>query len=213
MDNGCVSPGAGAIDLPRRRVDPELGRRRHRRVTGLSGLLLFVCMFLPAVKGCSAPVYPITMPMLVHPYLFGIVFALGAATFTVRGLRRTIIALRVLAWLTIAGSCVLAIVIPSIAFIEFVLGLALLAAVGRHGYEEKRAALTTILVGAVSFLWFGMWALTPDALVGVYLSTLAAGGLLVGGLVWLAETAYDSGHGWISESSMARARVRGRSRM
>lgn len=211
MDNGCVSPGA--VDLPRRRVDLEVGRRRHRRLTGPSGLLLFICMFLPAVKGCSAPIYPVTMPMLIHPYVFGIVFALGAATFTVRGLQRTITAMRVLAWLTIAGSCVLAITIPSIAFIEFVLGLALLATIGRHGYSEKRAALTTILVGAASLLWFGLWAVTPDALVGVYLSTLSAGGLLLGGLVWLAETAYDSRHGWISPSGMARARVRERSRM
>jgi hypothetical protein len=170
-------------------------------------------MFLPAVKGCSAPVYPITTPMFVHPYLFGIVLALGAATFTVRGLQRTITAMRVLAWLTIAGSCVLAIVIPSIAFIEFVVGMGLLATIGRHGYSEKRAALTTIAIGAASLLWFGMWAVSPDALIGVYLSTLGAGGLLVGGLVWLAETAYDSGHGWISPSSMASARARERSRM
>src|SRR4051794_6577356 len=118
MDNGCVSPGA--VDLPRRRVDLEVGQRRHRRITGPSGLLMFICMFMPAVKGCGGPVYPVTLPMLAHPYLFGIVFAIGAATFTVRGLQRTITAMRVLAWLTIGGSCVLAVTTPSIAFIEFV---------------------------------------------------------------------------------------------
>jgi hypothetical protein len=170
-------------------------------------------MFLPAVKGCGAPVYPVTMPMFIHPYVFGIVLALGAATFTVRGLRHTITAMRVLAWLTIAGSCVLAIVMPSIAFIEFAIGLGLLATIGRHGYSEKRAALTTIVVASASLLWFGLWAVTPDALIGVYLSVLSAGGLLLGGLVWLAETAYDSSHGWIPPSSMARARVRERRRM
>lgn len=215
MDDGCVSPGAAgiAVDLPRRRVDLEVGRRLHRRITGPSGLLLFICMFLPAVKGCDAPVYPITMPMFIHPYVFGVIVMLGAATLTVRGLRHTITAMRVLAWLTIAGSCVLAILVRSIAFVEFALGLGLLAAVGRHGFSEKRAALTTIVVASASLLWFGLWAVTADALIGVYLSALAAGGLLLGGLVWLAETAYDSSHGWIPPSSMARARVRERSRM
>src|SRR4051812_19852575 len=110
MEHGCVSPGA--VDLPRRKVEPQLGRRRHRSIVGPSGLLLFICLFLPAVKGCDAPVYPITMPMFIHPYVFGIVLAAGATSLTLRGLRRTIRALRVLAWLTIASSCVLAVLAP-----------------------------------------------------------------------------------------------------
>jgi len=207
MDNGYVSPGA--VDTPRRRIEPEVGPRRHRRILGPSGLLLFICLFLPAVKGCSEPVYPVTMPMFVHPYVFGIVFAVGASSFTLRGLRRTILALRVVVWLTIAGSCVLAVMIPGIGFVEFVVGLGLLAAVGRRGYSEKRAAITAIVVGTCSVLWFGFWATTPDALVGVYLSTLGAAGLLAGGLVWLAESGYDAAHGWNQPDGIPRARARG----
>jgi hypothetical protein len=204
-----VSPGA--VDLPRRRVELELGKRRHRRITGPSGLLLFVCLFLPAVQGCHEPVYPITMPALVHPYLFGLVFALGAAAVTVRGMRNTIRALRGLAWLTIAGSCLLAVAIPDIGVVELILGFGLLAAVGRRGYSERRAAITTIVVGALSLVWFGLWALSPDALIGVYLSSIGSAGLMVGGLVWLSETAYDSAHGWIQSNGIPRAaRVRGR---
>ena len=197
-----------AVDLPRQRVELELGRRRHRRIVGPSGLLLFVCLFLPAVKGCNESVTPISMPELIHPYLFGLVVAVGAASLTIRGLRTTIRALRAFAWLTIVGACVLAVMVPGLALVELLLGFGLLAAIGRRGYSEKRAALATFVGGIVSLLWFSGWALSPDALVGVYLSTLGSAGLMVGGLVWLSESAYDSAHGWNQLDGIPRARER-----
>lgn len=176
------------MDLPRPRVELELGRRRHRRITGISGLMLFACLFLPAVKGCSEPVYPVTMPMFWHPYLYGLVLGLGASTVTVRGLHRIVIALRVVAWLTIAGASVLATFAGAIAFVELIIGAIMLAAIGRRGTSERRVAATAIAVGALSLLWFGLWAATPDAMIGVYVSAIASTGVLVGGLVWLGET-------------------------
>jgi hypothetical protein len=185
MDHGVSS---SAVDLPRPiLVVPQVGRRRHRRITGTAGLLLFVCLFLPAVKGCNETVYPISMPLVIHPYVYGIVFALGAGTLSVRGLRHTIDALRALAYLTIAFGVVLVPVRPGTAMLELFAGAALLALIGRSGYSERRAALTAIALGVVSLLWFGLLAATAVALVGIYLSVAAAIGLLVGGLVWLAE--------------------------
>lgn len=183
-----MGPYSSAVDLPRPRVELELGRRRHRRITGPSGVLLFVCLFLPAVKGCNEAVYPMTMPMFWHPYIYGLVLALGAAKITVRHLHYTVIALRILAWLTIIGSALLLLVAGGIALAELLVGMVLLGAIGRRGYSERRVALTTIVIGALSLLWFGLWVVTPDALVGVYLSAVASTGLLAGGLAWLAET-------------------------
>lgn len=183
-----MGPYTSAVDLPRARVDLELGRRRHRRITGPAGVLLFVCLFLPAVKGCSEPVYPATMPMFWHPYLYGLVFALGTARATVRSLRHTVVALRILAWLTVVGGALLLVAAGPLGLAELLLGALLLAIIGRSGCSERRVALTAILVGALSLLWFGLWSATPDALVGVYVSALASAGLLAGGLVWLGES-------------------------
>ncbi len=202
-----MGPYTSAVDLPRARVDLELGRRRHRRITGPAGLLLFVCLFLPAVKGCGEPVYPATMPMFWHPYLYGLVLALGTARATVRSLRHTVVALRILAWLTIVGGAMLLVVAGPLGLAELFLGAVLLVVIGRRGCGaspgsagarstayavrskiERRVALTAVVVGALSLLWFGLWSATPDALVGVYVSVLASAGLLVGGLVWLGES-------------------------
>ena len=187
MDLGM--PSAGPVDLPRRRVDLEIGKRRHRRVTGPAGVLLFVCLFLPAMKGCSETIYPVTVPMFWHPYIFGLVFALGTATVSVRNLRYTIVALRVLAWLTIAGGVFLTIASGGVGLAQIGIGGILSAAIGARGHSERRVALTAIAAGSLSLLWFGLWVLTPEALIGVYLSALASVGLVVGGLVWLGELA------------------------
>jgi hypothetical protein len=183
-----MGPYSSAVDVPRPRVDLELGRRRHRRITGPSGALLFVCLFLPAVKGCNEAVYPMSMPMFWHPYIYGLALALGSATVTVRHLHYTVLALRILAWLTVIGSAFLIVVAGGIALVELVVGVLLLGAIGRRGCSERRVALTTIAIGALGLLWFGLWVVTPDAMIGVYVSAFASVGLLGGGLVWLGET-------------------------
>jgi hypothetical protein len=162
-----MKPFASAVDLPRPRIEPVIGRRRHRRITGPAGAVLFLCMFLPAVKGCGEPVYPVSMPMFWHPYLYGLVLAAGAATATVRGLRYTTLAVRILAWLSIVGAALLVAYAPGIAVIELFIGACMLAAIGRRGGSERRLALTAILAGSLSLVWFGLWAAAPEALVGV----------------------------------------------
>jgi len=182
-----MGPATSAVDVPRPRIDLEVGKRRHRRITGSAGLLLFVCLFLPAVKGCHETIYPVTLPMFWHPYIYGGVFAAAGLTLTTRGLRYTVVALRVLAWLTVIGAAFLAIAAGGIGIVELMLGAVMVGLIGTRGYSERRIAATAIAAGACSLLWFGLWTFEPDALVGVYLSSIASVGLLVGGLVWLAE--------------------------
>lgn len=179
----------GPIDLPASTIYPVVARRRHRSLTGTAGILLFVCMFLPAVKGCGEPVVPLEMPAFWHPYIYGLAFAAIALARTARAVLLGVIALRALATLIMLAATVMLAFNPAIGVVQGVLGVMLLATVGVDGASERRLAATAVMVGGVSAAWFALWCASPDALLGVYLSLGSALGLFVGGLVWAAELA------------------------
>jgi hypothetical protein len=178
--------GRAAVDPPIARIMPG-GARMHRRLSGLSGILLFACMFLPAVKGCHEPVTPLQAPPFLPPYLYGLVFALIAMSRSSRGLAYGVIALRVLAALVVLGSIVLVVVLPPVGVIELVAGSVLLVTVGLSHTTETRVAVTGIMVGLGSIIWFGIWSVSAEALLGVYLSLASSIGLFAGCLAWLRE--------------------------
>ncbi len=184
---GDNEPGSSAVDPPILYPVPASRARRHRSLTGMSGILLFACMFLPAVKGCHDPVMPYEVPPFLPPYVYGLVFALLAMSRSLRGLSYGVLALRVLAVLVVVGSVVLVVVVPPVGVVELVVGTVLLVIVGLNGTTEPRIAGTGIAVSLVSIVWFGFWAVTPDALLGVYLSLASAIGLFAGCVQWLHE--------------------------
>ena len=66
---------------PRAADEPEVRvRRRHRLFAVPSGLLLFVCMFLPFIENFGEPVYPYQAPLACAPYVIGLVGATGRVT-------------------------------------------------------------------------------------------------------------------------------------
>lgn len=177
----------GAVELPRVRVAPARDRRRHRLLTGTSGVLLFACLFLPAVEGCDRPIVPLDAPAFWPPYLYGLVFAFAALVRTRRGLVGAIYALRALSLIVIGGGIAIAIAAgPGGAFVV-VYGSLLLATTGWTGASEHRLAMTAIATASTSSVWFAMWSCTPAALLGVKLSLASALGLLVGSLAWIRE--------------------------
>jgi hypothetical protein len=204
MDDGCTSPGA--VELPPAHVEPTLGRRRHRRITGFSGIVLFACIFLPAVKGCSEPVYPLEMPIFLHPYLYGIVFAIAGTTLTARGMRTVLILLRAIVVLSVLDGIICAFMAPPLGLILLSVAGVLYGAIGFSGASERRIAATAMIVGGGSTIWFGLWAGSPDALVGVYVSLAGAVGLLVGGIVWLAELSLEPASPIVVPRAVARSR-------
>lgn len=85
------------------------------------------------------------------------------------------------------GSIVVIVLAPPIGVVELVLGCVLLAIVGRFGSSEARVAATGVAVGVICAVWFGFWAVTPEALIGVHLALASSIGLLMGCLGWLRE--------------------------
>jgi hypothetical protein len=181
-------PATTAVEPPLVRIAPGTRIRRHRRVTALSGILLFACMFLPAIDACG-PVLPYELPPVAPPYVLGLVFALIAIAQTERGLRGGILALRAVSAITVAAGVVVMPIVPEIGIPEAVLGVVLLGVIGLWRTTEPRVAAAAIVVAAVSALWFGLWCLDDGALTGVYLSAASSAGLLLGAVMWRGELA------------------------
>jgi len=187
-----VETGSVAVDPPSPYVAPASRVRRHRSLTGLSGILLFACMFLPAIQGCNHPVIPYEVPPLLPPYLYGLVFAVIAMSWSPKRLTYWVTALRLLAALIVAASVGLVVLVPPVGALELLLGTILLLIVG-PGTTERRIASTGVAVGLISMIWFGFWSATPDALLGVYLSFASSIGLFLGSLAWLRDLSRGSG--------------------
>lgn len=150
-------------------------------------MLLFACMFLPAVRSCGTSVYPTDMPYFWHPYIYGLALAVASFALTAHSVRLAVRTLRVLAYVAIAGGAGLLLLSTGLGAIEIGLGAVLLGAIGLRGHAERRLAITGIVISAMCLLWFGLWAGSKDALVGVYLSLGASIFLLTGSLLWLSE--------------------------
>lgn len=173
-----------AVELPR--AWPR-ARPRRRRGTGLAGILLFACMFLPGIQGCHGPVSPLDMPAVLPPYLYGAVFAILALSASPRRWAVASVALRALSVLIIGSGAVALPVAPPLGAIGVVLGLGFAALVGFGRVSELRVVASGLAAGAVSIAWFGFWSLTPDALIGVHGALAASTCLCSGCLVWLRE--------------------------
>lgn len=177
-----------AVELPPAWLAPAERRKRHRGLTGMSGILLFACMFLPAIQRCNQPVTPLQMPEFLPPYIYGLVFAVIALLRRPLGIAIGIALVRVMAGALAVGSLALFAIEPCAAVIAVFCSGSLLAMAWRP--RESRLVATGLAISVASMAWFGFWVMTPDALIGVRLALLSSIGLFLGCVAWLRELLY-----------------------
>ena len=163
--------------------------RTARRARGLAlptGVVLALCIFLPALRVCGSPTYPITMPPFWSPYLLGVGIAWLAGARTLRGAAAALVFVKALIVLTAVGWGVVAASsmegLP-IGLAFFAIG-ALFLAVTRRGPIEERAARATIGAAVICTAWFATLAFDPDGMWGAWISFGASLALVVLGLEW-----------------------------
>jgi hypothetical protein len=164
--------------------------RRQRRFALPAGVVLAVCIFLPALRVCGTPTYPIQMPMFWSPYLLGFAVALLAGARTLRALRPALIMIEIVMGLTVLGYGTASLFGGGegvgIAFVIAAVGAGFFKLV-RWGGPEDRAAHATIAIGVICTPWFALIAADPEAMFGAWISLAASIGVIAAGLEWRRE--------------------------
>ncbi len=161
--------------------------RRRRPLTGISGLVLFVCMFVPAWRGCNhEAIIPIQIPFVIPPYLLGLGFAIAALRVK-GGLKGPTIYLRVVLILFLVECLIAFAEEPNFGVVLLLAPTLMLGILGFKRYSDRRIAGASIICGIGSAIWFGLFCGDHDTLIGVWLSLFASIGLAIGGLVWLVD--------------------------
>ena len=154
---------------------------------GVSGVVLFVCMFLPATRVCGKPAYPLDTPWIIQPYFVGLALAIiaiarsramfGAGVWLLR-IAMLAITLETLVWLYEE---------PSSGIVAVTIALTMQGALGVKRIVEQRIAIATIAIALLMSVWFAMVASPPDGMIGGELSFGASIALLIASVLWTSD--------------------------
>ncbi len=166
---------------------------RRRGVLGISGWMLFACLFLPTLRVCGDPMMPIQFPPTYGVYICAIFVAMIGFSTLRESRRRILIGIQgiylasvltfVALWLggefaewlgMIAGAL-------SLIFLWFVMGRTMLVT-----WSERAVAIGCFVHAMVSLGWSALLAFDQDGMWGAQVSLaasslmlFAAGGYLV----------------------------------
>jgi hypothetical protein len=160
-----------------------------RSFTAIPGVVLLICLVLPAMRVCGHPELPIEFPPCYAAYLGGIGVIIMALA---RGRRGLIVGASLpptLAILTLGGWFALATKSPAAPVVGLAtVWLAVMApfAIARRPVTSERLmACMALLQGLGSTAWAALIATDKDAMWGADV-TLAAGiALIIGAVAWL----------------------------
>jgi hypothetical protein len=167
---------------------------RRRPLVAIPGWLLFVCLFLPTLKVCSAPEAPITFPPAYAVYLGAIAIAVGAMSGSLR-IRRRAHAILLGLWFAtgagIAAAMIGSIVTPVLGWLIAAAGLALsivlIVRLARVPWSVRGVIGGWIAHAVIASAWNMVLAGTGDAVWGAYVALGASGALLVASAVALSS--------------------------
>jgi hypothetical protein len=167
---------------------------RRRPAVGVSGWLLFVCLFLPTLRVCSSPSAPIEFPPCYVVYLGAIAIAAAALSSSLRT-RRTAHATLLGLWFA-TGFGIFALWVgvdgsPAVGWCLAIVGLLLTIAVirqlARAEWSERGMIGGWIAHALVASGWNTLLASDHDAMWGAYVALGASGTMLVASAIALSS--------------------------
>lgn len=177
---------------------------RRRTVLGISGWMLFVCLFLPTLRVCGDPMAPIQFPPTYGLYLGAIAVAVIGLS-TVRRRRQAMFVVLLALWLTsifayLALWIGAAISTPAgftLGLVFIVLLILILRRAAPVRWGETAVALGCLIHGLLALAWSALLAFDPDGMWGATVSLLASSLMVVASgayLVGEAEAARRRAH-------------------
>ncbi len=166
---------------------------RRRGVLGISGWMLFACLFLPTLRVCGDPMMPIQFPPAYGVYIGGILVAVIGFSTIRRSRRNMLIALQGLYLVTLftfAAIWIGAVVADGLGMLAGAVFLVLTWLLMRRTtlvkWTERAVAIVCFVHAMVAAGWSALLAFDPDAMWGAQVSLgaaslmlFAAGGYLV----------------------------------
>jgi hypothetical protein len=172
---------------------------RRRSALGMSGWLLFVCLFLPTLRVCNDPMMPVQFPPTYGIYLVGLLIGLIGFTTIRRSRHGLFIAIATIYIATAFGflALFLAAEISDVAGVIAafpLLGVLIMAVrqMTRTTWSERAVAVACVIHAVVSIGWSSLLAFDPDGMWGAWVSLFAASLMLFASIGYWFGAAADA---------------------
>ncbi|MBA3461759.1 MAG: hypothetical protein H0T46_17475 [Deltaproteobacteria bacterium] len=178
-------------------TEPQLVRRRS--ALGVSGWLLFVCLFLPTLRVCGDPMLPVQFPPTYGVYLGGLLVGiLGFATLhrTRRGLFVGLSALYMASVFTFLALFMGGEISEAVGMVAGVIltGTLIIAVrkMSASSWSERAISIGCVVHATVSLGWSSLLAFDPEGLWGAMVAVGASSLMLFAAIGYAIGAAADA---------------------
>jgi hypothetical protein len=172
---------------------------RRRSALGVSGWLLFACLFLPTLRVCGDPMMPVQFPPVYGPYIGGLMIGFLGFAVLLRTRRGLFIGLSTL-YLGSAFTALVVVIGETGGTVAGVLAAAVLFAVlffavkkiANVRWSERAISIGCIVHGMVALGWSSLLAFDPDGMWGAMVSLGAASLMLFASIGYAVSAAAEA---------------------